>query len=123
MYLCRCASQSQPPRGVAKYCVKNCVGGATCLDLIKDPCVYCKRFASFEALANRLNTWIWGYIIDTLPSAAPNHLSVVGVSHDTAPLHVREQISLSGEHLTTALHAALWHASECVVISTCNRFE
>ncbi|MFL5733044.1 MAG: glutamyl-tRNA reductase [Chloroflexia bacterium] len=50
-------------------------------------------------------------------------MSVIGVSHDTAPVEVREQLSLPDESLTAALHAARRSAAECVLISTCNRLE
>lgn len=50
-------------------------------------------------------------------------LSVTGVSHDTAPIHVREQLALAGEHLSAALLRSRRHVAECVILSTCNRFE
>lgn len=50
-------------------------------------------------------------------------LSILGVSHDTTPLHVREQLALAGERLDTALGRSRNHAAECVILSTCNRFE
>src|SRR4051794_15385539 len=50
-------------------------------------------------------------------------LSITGVSHDTAPIHVREQLALSGEGLSVALGTSRSHAAECVILSTCNRFE
>lgn len=48
---------------------------------------------------------------------------MVGISHDTAPVEVRERFSLSGDGLAVALKAASALANECVIISTCNRLE
>jgi glutamyl-tRNA reductase len=50
---------------------------------------------------------------------------VTGVSHDTAPLEVRERIHLHSEQLASVLTgmAGAPHISECVVLSTCNRLE
>jgi glutamyl-tRNA reductase len=50
-------------------------------------------------------------------------LSVIGVSHDTAPVEVREQFSQTPEDLAATLRAIHLSAAECVVLSTCNRFE
>src|SRR4051794_36583145 len=50
-------------------------------------------------------------------------LSVIGINHDTAPIQVREQLALSGEQIETALARAQSYAAECVILSTCNRFE
>ena len=52
-------------------------------------------------------------------------LLVVGASHQTAPIEVRERFALAGRRLTewvTALVAAPG-VTECVVLSTCNRTE
>ncbi|HKP53970.1 MAG TPA: glutamyl-tRNA reductase [Chloroflexia bacterium] len=50
-------------------------------------------------------------------------LFVAGVSHDTAPIHVREQLALGGDALIAALRRSRGHFDECVILSTCNRFE
>lgn len=50
-------------------------------------------------------------------------LSVVGISHDTAPVQIRERFALSGDQLLDALRAARSRATECVILSTCNRLE
>ncbi len=50
-------------------------------------------------------------------------LSVVGISHDTAPVHIRERFALSGDQLLDALRVARSRATECVMLSTCNRLE
>lgn len=52
---------------------------------------------------------------------------LVGLSHRTAPVEIREQLALSGSALQNALEA-LHRASndplhECVILSTCNRME
>ncbi len=52
-------------------------------------------------------------------------ITLIGVNHRTAPLALREQLALSGDHL----HAALadlrgWPSiEEAVILSTCNRLE
>ena len=63
-------------------------------------------------------------------STYPINLQVIGVNHDTAPIHVREQLSLAGEHLSYAYKAVSERVMgrpqancECVILSTCNRFE
>jgi glutamyl-tRNA reductase len=50
-------------------------------------------------------------------------LFVTGVSHDTAPVQVREQLTLTGEKLEAAFDWLKRHVGEAVVISTCNRLE
>ena len=57
------------------------------------------------------------------PSA--DALLVVGVSHKTAPIDVRERFALGGGRLTEWVEAltATPGVSECVVLSTCNRTE
>lgn len=50
-------------------------------------------------------------------------LVVLGVSHDTAPIQVREQLALAGEQSTAALNRARHRGAECVILSTCNRLE
>ncbi len=64
------------------------------------------------------------------PAAAPTGceheaLLVVGLSHHTAPIEVRERFVLAGDalgHWVESLAAAP-NVSECVVLSTCNRTE
>jgi glutamyl-tRNA reductase len=58
-------------------------------------------------------------------STHPQTLKVFGVSHDTAPVEVREQLSLTGEQIAAAHQALRQQARvlEAVVLSTCNRFE
>jgi len=51
------------------------------------------------------------------------YLSVVGISHDTAPVQIRERFALSGDQLLGALRAARSRTAECVILSTCNRLE
>ncbi len=51
------------------------------------------------------------------------NLSVTGISHDTAPVHIREQLSLSDDKLYAALSATDKERQGCVILSTCNRFE
>ena len=53
------------------------------------------------------------------------HLVVVGVNHKTAPIEVRERLSIDDQNLSQALsklksHA---HAAEFCLVSTCNRTE
>jgi glutamyl-tRNA reductase len=50
-------------------------------------------------------------------------LSVTGVSHNTAPIEMRETLALAGERLAAALRRSRTHVAECVILSTCNRFE
>jgi glutamyl-tRNA reductase len=52
-------------------------------------------------------------------------LFLVGLSHRTAPIAVRERVALSGEHLRAALRGlrAQPGVQEVMVISTCNRVE
>ena len=52
-------------------------------------------------------------------------LLVVGVSHKTAPIEVRERFALGGERLSEWVEGlvAASGVSECVVLSTCNRTE
>src|SRR5437763_1026031 len=63
--------------------------------------------------------------------AGPPFLTVAGVSHSTAPIHVRERLAVSPDELRVMrarliapLHeVASRHFAECVILSTCNRFE
>jgi glutamyl-tRNA reductase len=48
---------------------------------------------------------------------------VIGVSHVTAPVALRERFSLPSHALESALANVRGRAGECVVLSTCNRFE
>ncbi|WP_420635292.1 glutamyl-tRNA reductase [Candidatus Palauibacter sp.] len=59
------------------------------------------------------------------PSALSDALLVVGLSHRTAPIDIRERFALSGERLAEWIEgfAAQPGVSECVVLSTCNRTE
>lgn len=50
-------------------------------------------------------------------------LSVTGVNHDTEPIQVREQFALLGQQAEVALARSRSCAAECVILSTCNRFE
>jgi glutamyl-tRNA reductase len=53
------------------------------------------------------------------------HLYLLGVSHRTAPLDVRERLDFSSRDLGAAVHALAQRpsAAESVVLSTCNRSE
>ena len=50
---------------------------------------------------------------------------IVGLSHKTAPVEVREKVSFSGDSLTEGLKALTNcpHVSEVLIVSTCNRVE
>ena len=49
---------------------------------------------------------------------------VVGLSHHTTPLPIRERVALDGQELSDALHALHGAgAAEVVIVSTCNRTE
>ncbi|MEE8348377.1 MAG: glutamyl-tRNA reductase [Acidobacteriota bacterium] len=52
-------------------------------------------------------------------------LVVVGLSHKTAPIEIRERIAFPEEHLPTALQRLLTESelSEGMIVSTCNRVE
>lgn len=52
-------------------------------------------------------------------------LLTLGINHKTAPVHIREQVAFSPEHLQAVHQAlvALPGVSEAVVLSTCNRSE
>lgn len=50
-------------------------------------------------------------------------LEVVGISHKTAPIGVRECVAVSGARLEHLLAALADEADEAVVVSTCNRTE
>jgi len=48
---------------------------------------------------------------------------LVGLSHKTAPLEVRESVSFLNDQLPSALGALKEKVGECVILSTCNRAE
>lgn len=50
---------------------------------------------------------------------------LVGLSHNTAPVEIRERLSFSGEQLTAGILRlrAYEEVLECVILSTCNRVE
>ncbi len=58
-------------------------------------------------------------------STQPVTLQVIGVNHNTAPIQVREQLTPISERLAVAHQRVKEQQSvlECVVLSTCNRFE
>ena len=52
-----------------------------------------------------------------------SRLFVIGLSHRTAPLDVREALSVSGDALRRQLREAAALCGEAMVLSTCNRYE
>lgn len=52
-------------------------------------------------------------------------LIALGINHRTAPVELREQVAITGERLTEALHdlVALPTVNEAAILSTCNRTE
>lgn len=50
-------------------------------------------------------------------------LCMIGVSHRTAPLEIRESLSVTGEALKAELLRLRGVVTEAMVVSTCNRFE
>ena len=50
-------------------------------------------------------------------------IMVVGLNDRTAPIELRERVAMSPAQRDAALRGLGRHASECVVISTCNRVE
>lgn len=50
-------------------------------------------------------------------------ISVVGINHQTAPVTVREKVSISSGKLHDALLALRSHVSRGIILSTCNRTE
>jgi len=52
-------------------------------------------------------------------------LALIGVSHKTAPVEVRERLAFPSEKIRAALAALLeqTHAAEAMILSTCNRVE
>lgn len=71
--------------------------------------------------------------LDTLLSAKPTRdpiepsmsIKIIGVSHKTAPVDVREQLAVDAEQLPTTLHALATDTglAEVLILSTCNRTE
>lgn len=53
------------------------------------------------------------------------HLVVIGLNHETAPVEIREKLSITDQQLPDALRglASLDEVLECVILSTCNRTE
>lgn len=53
------------------------------------------------------------------------HIILVGLNHRTAPVEVRERLSFSGQHLTSALAELrrMPQLDEALILSTCNRTE
>jgi glutamyl-tRNA reductase len=51
------------------------------------------------------------------------HIIVVGVDYTTAPIDLREQIACPARTIPQLLQAARQVTQECVLLSTCNRFE
>lgn len=53
------------------------------------------------------------------------HLTVIGLNHETAPVELREKLSIAETQLPDALCAlnTLEAVSECLILSTCNRTE
>ena len=53
------------------------------------------------------------------------HIVVVGLSHRTAPVEVREKLSIPDQSITESLEAlkALSDVLEVSILSTCNRLE
>lgn len=53
------------------------------------------------------------------------HLVVIGLNHTTAPVELREKLSISDSQLPEALRELASHevVAECVILSTCNRTE
>jgi glutamyl-tRNA reductase len=52
------------------------------------------------------------------------HIVVFGLNHNTAPVEVREKLSVSGESLPALLHKMrVGYVKEAVLLSTCNRTE
>ncbi len=55
------------------------------------------------------------------------HIVVIGMNHRTAPVELRERLAVLAEELAVRLpvrdsHTGI-HQAECVILSTCNRFE
>ncbi len=52
-------------------------------------------------------------------------LIALGINHRTAPVELREQVAITGDRITDALHdlVALPAVNEAAILSTCNRTE
>ena len=52
-------------------------------------------------------------------------LAIVGVSHKTAPVEIRERLAFPSEKMRAALEALMERAKagEAMILSTCNRVE
>ena len=52
-------------------------------------------------------------------------LLAVGISHQTAPVSLLEQVSMSGDETVKTLHELVDsdHVTEAIVLATCNRVE
>lgn len=51
-------------------------------------------------------------------------LTVIGLNHQTAPVHIREQLAFTADSLADAVRdLSLNVAAEAVILSTCNRTE
>ena len=51
------------------------------------------------------------------------HLIKIGITHETAPVEIRERIAFRAEMLPSALSRLKKGVAECVILSTCNRVE
>jgi len=51
------------------------------------------------------------------------HLVKIGITHETAPVEVRERIAFQADILPEALSLLNKNVAECVILSTCNRVE
>ena len=53
------------------------------------------------------------------------HLVVIGLNHETAPVEIREKLSITEQQLPAGLRdlSLLDEVLECVILSTCNRIE
>ena len=52
-------------------------------------------------------------------------LGLIGISHKTAPVEIREKVALNEEEQKTAIRQVInkFNASGCMILSTCNRTE
>ena len=63
---------------------------------------------------------------EACPGSADGHLPgflLVGLSHRTAPVEIRERFSIAKESLTETLSLLRKAVAECIILSTCNRTE
>src|ERR1035437_7645433 len=51
------------------------------------------------------------------------HIAVVGVNHETAPVAIREKVSISADKMPEALAALTSSVAQGLILSTCNRTE